>query len=200
MKKKLCAFTLAEVLITLGIIGVVAAMTIPTLMQKTNRSETVAAVKKFYANFTNAVKLAEAEHGNKFFDTKYEYNNEYGLNGEYSIYIKYIMDNLKYIKACGNYDTPGCFADYDMLDENYSGDLVLFTLADGMSFAIENDNWTGTVVFDVNGVKGPNKENEDIFSFDYNLRDSKFGTEEINSGNNGFGWIMKYGNMDYLDN
>lgn len=32
MKKKIIAFTLAEVLVTLGIIGVVAAMTIPTLV------------------------------------------------------------------------------------------------------------------------------------------------------------------------
>ena len=31
--KKIKAFTLAEVLVTLGIIGVVSAMTVPTLMQ-----------------------------------------------------------------------------------------------------------------------------------------------------------------------
>ena len=36
MKKNKSAFTLAEVLITLGIIGVVAAMTIPTLVQNYN--------------------------------------------------------------------------------------------------------------------------------------------------------------------
>lgn len=40
------AFTLAEVLITLGIIGVVAAMTIPTLMNKTNDAELKSAYKK----------------------------------------------------------------------------------------------------------------------------------------------------------
>ena len=42
------AFTLAEVLITLGIIGVVAAMTIPTLMQKYYEKQTVAKLKETY--------------------------------------------------------------------------------------------------------------------------------------------------------
>ena len=44
MKK---AFTLAEVLITLGIIGVVAAMTMPSLIQNYKERETVSKVKKF---------------------------------------------------------------------------------------------------------------------------------------------------------
>lgn len=40
MKKNISAFTLSEVLITLGIIGVVASMTIPSLIQKYKRQET----------------------------------------------------------------------------------------------------------------------------------------------------------------
>src|SRR5574344_2179346 len=43
------AFTLAEVLIVLAIIGVVAAMTIPTLMNKVQKHEYVVALKKFYS-------------------------------------------------------------------------------------------------------------------------------------------------------
>ncbi|MBR1753545.1 type II secretion system protein, partial [bacterium] len=56
-------FTLAEVLITLGIIGVVAALTIPTLMQKIDDRETVSKVKKFHSAFSQAYALAVAEHG-----------------------------------------------------------------------------------------------------------------------------------------
>ena len=37
--KKKTAFTLAEVLITLGIIGIVAAMTLPTLIASYNKQE-----------------------------------------------------------------------------------------------------------------------------------------------------------------
>ncbi len=48
-RKKHIAFTLAEVLITLGIIGVVAAMTIPTLMNNTGNQALVTGFKQNYA-------------------------------------------------------------------------------------------------------------------------------------------------------
>ena len=56
-------FTLAEVLITLGIIGVVAALTIPTLVQKYDERATVVKVKQFYSDFSEAYKLAVIENG-----------------------------------------------------------------------------------------------------------------------------------------
>ena len=67
MKK---AFTLAEVLVTLGIIGVVSAMTVPTLMQNYQRKVYVTQLHKFYNELSqallqyqtdkNAVNLSEA--------------------------------------------------------------------------------------------------------------------------------------------
>lgn len=63
MKKLNNGFTLAEVLITLGIIGVVAAMTIPTLMQNANERATITTLKKAYSTLSNAYKLAEQEDG-----------------------------------------------------------------------------------------------------------------------------------------
>ena len=56
--KKRAAFTLAEVLITLGIIGVVAAMTMPSLIANYQNRVLLTAVKKTYSVFNNAVKLA----------------------------------------------------------------------------------------------------------------------------------------------
>lgn len=56
-------FTLAEVLITLGIIGVVAAMTIPTLMTKYQQEVYVTKMKSTYSLFQQAFRAAEAEHG-----------------------------------------------------------------------------------------------------------------------------------------
>ena len=44
----LTAFTLAEVLVTLGIIGVVSAMTVPTLMQNYQRQSYVTQLHKVY--------------------------------------------------------------------------------------------------------------------------------------------------------
>lgn len=62
---KLNAFTLAEVLITLGIIGVVAAISIPVLMKNTQNAELKTAFKKSYANLMqayNSVTYDKAAH------------------------------------------------------------------------------------------------------------------------------------------
>ncbi len=64
-RSKKIAFTLAEVLITLGIIGVVAALTIPTLIQNHRNQVAETRLKKFYSNINQAVQLAEAEYGDK---------------------------------------------------------------------------------------------------------------------------------------
>ncbi|MDR1327482.1 MAG: type II secretion system GspH family protein [Heliobacteriaceae bacterium] len=59
------AFTLAEVLITLGIIGVVAALTLPNLIYNHTKSVVETRLKKVYSTMNQAVMLAEAEHGDK---------------------------------------------------------------------------------------------------------------------------------------
>ena len=56
------AFTLAEVLITLGIIGVIAAMTIPTLVAKYKEKELITKTKKTYSVIQNAVLLAKSKN------------------------------------------------------------------------------------------------------------------------------------------
>lgn len=56
------AFTLAEVLITLGIIGVVAAMTMPSLIQNYRDKELIVRTKKAYAVIQNAVLLAKSQN------------------------------------------------------------------------------------------------------------------------------------------
>ena len=60
---KKCAFTLAEVLITLGIIGVVAAMTIPTLMANIKAHQYSAKFKKTVSTLSNAAKMSQAQYG-----------------------------------------------------------------------------------------------------------------------------------------
>ena len=63
MLNKRVAFTLAEVLITLGIIGVVAAMTIPNLVNTYKEKVRVSKVKKAYSVLANAYNLAKSEYG-----------------------------------------------------------------------------------------------------------------------------------------
>ncbi len=57
------AFTLAEVLITLGIIGVVAALTLPTLIENYKKSEISAKLKKFNTTMAQCVLLSEQDNG-----------------------------------------------------------------------------------------------------------------------------------------
>lgn len=54
IKRKKFGFTLAEVLIALTIVGIIAALTIPTLIEKTHEREVITRVKKAYANLTTA--------------------------------------------------------------------------------------------------------------------------------------------------
>ena len=59
------AFTLAEVLITLGIIGIVSAATIPIMLTNFKKRETVAKVKAAYSILSQAVKLSVEENGKR---------------------------------------------------------------------------------------------------------------------------------------
>ena len=61
--EKKSAFTLAEVLITLGIIGIVAAMTLPTLLGRYKEKETVTRLKKTYSILSQAMLFAVEEYG-----------------------------------------------------------------------------------------------------------------------------------------
>ena len=69
-------FTLAEVLITLGIIGVVAAMTLPAIIQKNNNKVVETRLQKFYTTFNQAIQLAESKYGDK----KYWYIDAAGVD------------------------------------------------------------------------------------------------------------------------
>ena len=62
-KKFKKAFTLAEVLMTLTIIGVIAAMTIPTLKSHSDEASLIAQTKKAYLSATSALNAAEAKYG-----------------------------------------------------------------------------------------------------------------------------------------
>ena len=59
------AFTLAEVLITLGIIGVVAALTLPALIQNNRNKELQTGLKKAYSVISQALDMYQAETGER---------------------------------------------------------------------------------------------------------------------------------------
>ena len=60
---KFQAFTLAEVLITIAIIGIVAAMTLPSVIANYKKKEIPIRLKKFSSTMQNAFNMAKLEHG-----------------------------------------------------------------------------------------------------------------------------------------
>ena len=63
MKKKFNAFTLAEVLIVLVILGVISALTVPNLLGTANEKQIITGFKKGFASLNNAINMAAAENG-----------------------------------------------------------------------------------------------------------------------------------------
>ena len=60
---KKVAFTLAEVLVTLGVLGVVAALTMPGMIINHRKKIVAESVKKTYSELNQVLKMAEIEHG-----------------------------------------------------------------------------------------------------------------------------------------
>ena len=94
------AFTLAEVLITLGIIGVVAAMTMPTLIQNYRRK---VVEKKLYTTYNilqNMVRMSAVDNGDPY--------NWVLDNDDDEIFEKYFAPYLKIIEKCSRKSSVYC--------------------------------------------------------------------------------------------
>ena len=136
-------FTLAEILITLEIIGIVTEITIPTLVQNVKRKDTTAKLKKFYSIMGQAITLSENEYGalNDLLEANADKNKvEDWFN-------KYLSKYLKFEKSGKTTDRG--FTVY---------------LADGTSFYIWKARCT-EIYFDANGDKNPNTMGKDQFNF-----------------------------------
>ena len=190
VSSKKSAFTLAEVLITLGIIGVVAAMTIPTLVANYQEKQTVSKLIKAYAAITNAYTMAKAENGDlntwgfagsAGFVPDEDGNNTYNdaafkNAGTFWNMLRPYLKSSKLI--LGNGDDQGEIAGYEayMLNGTKSGgkQVALLDVADGTTYTggwINNPNCRnktvcGDIAIDINGWKTPpNTFGKDKFFF-----------------------------------
>lgn len=160
------AFTLSEVLITLVIIGVISAISIPTLFTSWQKTQTVTALKKAYSELTQAVKYSEIENGNIStwdFDLKLEDFFEKYLKS----YVKLSKNDLSNVITDTKY--YGCDGKpiYGRLSTfNYSSKAV--ALNSGMLLIFDGsatNNYYKTIAVDINGLKKPNKLGRDVFIF-----------------------------------
>ncbi len=168
MKK---AFTLAEVLITLAIIGVVAALTIPSIVQNYQKTQVVTQLKKTYSALANTTNLAIAEYGPI---TGWEVGENGPGQAGVDFANKYLIPYLKVLKNCENITTGDCRFDWNYLNKETSGYLdsnySRFYLNDGTLIGVIAYNGAAryaVIYIDVNGPKKPNTYGKDIFIFNY---------------------------------
>lgn len=225
-KESKIAFTLAEVLITLGIIGVVAAMTIPSLIQSYKEKATVTAVKQSYSIFAQALKMVTIDNP----DLSALTDSSLSAKENSQIMFKEISKHIKKVKSC-DVDKK-CMGNTYYLNLNNEkvsnwdtyNNLVTGVLANGTSFWILSlpasisgeETYAGQIGIDINGNKRPNKFGVDFFWFTFNKNGELFAGRGEGTGgiywncelspsnsnwSNGYGcseWIITHGNMDYL--
>ncbi len=160
------AFTLAEVLVTLGVIGVVAALTLPSVITNYQKKQTVVQLKKLYSTLSNASGLSQSENGEMR-----EWDNSL-INTDIKKYAETYY--LPYFNRAKVVDWPS--NDYTI--KNLSGNQNLYS-SGREKYVIELSNGQLLIfsqtqmgqhylwIFgDINGTKGPNKIGRDIFVFD----------------------------------
>ena len=147
------AFTLAEVLITLGIIGIVAAMTIPTLIVNYQKREFASRLSQTFSVLSNAVKMAQVEYGDV---ATWGYQKYYGTTidpgNDASPYVKEFAEKyfIPYLRVSKNYGTA------KLKDIGYSGyktkDGRTYYSAGQEIYTVELSNGT-TLFFSYNGER-----------------------------------------------
>lgn len=161
------AFTLAEVLITLGIIGIVAAITIPQLLNQTQEKELKEAAKEAFSKASQAVQLMKTNNGGTLADLTL---SNYAFGPVFKNNFK-VADDC-YNSGADNYQNciPAVSAStvYKSLFGNPAVTSGLFNYqfvtTDGMFWGVGG---TITIAVDVNGYKkGPNVYGRDVFVFE----------------------------------
>ena len=179
------AFTMAEVLITLGIIGIVAAMTMPTVIKNYQRKEAETRLKKAYSTISQAFLAAQAKHG-EVKDWENWEDAEFVLE-------HYIKPEIKGAKVFPTNESPSnlmCFegkfpshyqngdkesTQYGWLDNVYISSpfwpnkTASIKLIDGTCIGLNPSNtgsYSKRLLIDINGsYRIPNKAGYDLFFF-----------------------------------
>ncbi|MBO6087089.1 type II secretion system protein [bacterium] len=189
MKK---GFTLAEVLITLGVIGVVAALTMPTLIDRYNKKVWVNQLKKSYSIVEQGFQKMMADE--EVFDlsnvsvfSALSSNKNVSCSASYTENGEICQPILQHVKKYfkGEYGVLGHdIYTFDKSEKLVSKDRGIYQLPDGTQidfyfsdFASPNDCKTikengghickrlGFSMIDINGKKGPNLIGRDVFYF-----------------------------------
>jgi len=192
------AFTLAEILITLGIIGVVTAITMPTLIANYQKKTLAVQFKKSYSNLQNAINLVNTENG-----VPYECYTSWKLSNLYSYseckqFYESFLKKFQIVNVCQKGDTS-CRPKYKtkeevlaeggtMLNNNCSypmNGMMGYNLSDGSTIYVYDYSYPNHVSiylgFDINGNKGPNRWGYDLFYLSLYRKDLSSNTTALTS-------------------
>jgi len=163
--KKLIAFSLAEVLVTLLIIGVIASLVVPALINETKEAEFHTAWKKAYSDIEQVTRRIVMDNSGgilsqcNIFPNKNECLRDYFLN--YFNYTKK-CDYACYGSNCWHYSNS-----WKMLNDSPAGAAcgasAILTNGNLLHFHLSNSGNGGWILVDINGFKKPNTIGKDIF-------------------------------------
>lgn len=176
---KKIAFTLAEVLIVIGIIGIVAEMVVPDLIISTQNQTYVTGLQKAYNETTNVLNQIASDGG---CISDLSCSGMYDAGTDSTSAGQTLSKYFKVAKTCGT-SSQQCWA--NQTNWNYDGSsgtntnyntngYYTFVTTDGMSFAINSNSSPtvgcttascGNIAVDVNGIKKPNTLGRDTFLF-----------------------------------
>lgn len=156
-------FTLSEVLITIAIIGIVAAITLPTLLNKTQDAKYKTAYKKAFSVLSQA--LAKANNEDLIIDAQ----SNSPRPSDFDKNFLAIMSQFSVVKQCTTNNNSECW----VVGEKYGLDFGSgypaqnsYAFVDSSGF-VWSQFWYGEpeIFVDTNGFKEPNQWGKDRFAF-----------------------------------
>ena len=174
MLNKRFAFTLAEVLITIGIIGVVAAMTLPTLRMNIEGKILSTKAKHAYALFTQAAKTYMGQNGLLSLKSVRDCSVSTCTDKTPSV-EKLVETTLKVVQKCDN--PADCFTESyvtkggtELTSDVIASSGHAYILADGYVILISRPSPSSMIKLkvDVNGSEPPNEFGSDIWALRIN--------------------------------
>lgn len=191
-------FTLAEVLITLGIIGIVAAMTLPALIANHRNLELQTRFKKAYSTLWNIHMRMVGDYNGVYsnFIIADVYSDAEGVNKKRDYITKFILyvnggkvcNYQNSYLSCTGKSLPAKYLTYDGKREAHlNGDVVTdqaVLTSDGMSFFFGSPTYRNARLYvDTNGTaKGPNRLGFDLFAFDIDKNDKIVFPKNVGGG------------------
>lgn len=173
------AFTLAEVLITLGIIGIVAAMTLPALIAKHEKIETITRLKRAYSLVNQGLFRAVSDMGDVA-DWPTTIQSDVLISKYFAPYFKVLKlyPKAESWQSAMCYDgrntvtSSGVVTQYKWMDGGHisspflTGVTASMKLADEICIGVNGIGYGSRIFIDVNGnAKGPNIAGYDLFFF-----------------------------------